>query len=117
MQNRPISSRIIYNVIGGSLTLLSLQLPWLTFNGIYTMTLQPGGLYMIAFYWILAGAILSYISRYGGVVTLIGFVPVLVPPYRYFPSAPGLFHAFLGDRFPFAPPSPCIPFYVVRARR
>jgi len=116
MQNRPISSRIIYNVIGGSLTLLSLQLPWLTFNVIYTMTLQPGGLYMTAFYWILAGSILSFISRYGGVFTLIGFLAFIATPYGYFGSGPGLLLAFVGALFTFAGARSSIPFYVVKGR-
>src|SRR3989442_10610543 len=116
MQNRPISSRVIYNIIGGSLTLLSLQLPWLTFNGVYAITLQPGGLYMIAFYWILSGAVLSFVSRYGGVLTLVGFLAFIATPYAYFGSGPGLLLAFLGVLFTLAGARLSIPMYMVKGR-
>jgi len=116
IQTPPISSRVLYNIIGGSLTLLSLQLPWLTFNGIYAITLQPGGLYMVTFYWILAGAVLSFVSRYGGVLTLVGFLAFIATPYAYFESGPGLLLAFLGVLFTLAGARLSIPMYMVKGR-
>ena len=116
IQSHPISSRVIYNIIGGSLTLLSLQLPWLTFNGVYAITLQPGGLYMIAFYWILSGAVLSFVSRYGGVLTLVGFLAFIATPYAYYGSGPGLLLAFLGALFTLTGARLSIPMYMVKGR-
>ena len=74
-------ARVFFNLVGGSLTLLSLQLPWLTINGIFQVSVLPEGLYLVAFYWILAGAILSFLSRYGGLLTLFGIFAFAGEPY------------------------------------
>ncbi len=78
------SARVFFNLVGGSLTLLSLQLPWLTINGVFPVSIQPEGLYLVAFYWILAGAILSFLSRYGGLMTLFGIFAFAGEPYASF---------------------------------
>ena len=78
------SARVFFNIVGGGLTLLSLQLPWLTINGLYPVSVQPQGLYLVAFYWILAGAILSFLSRYGGLMTLLGIFAFAGEPYTSF---------------------------------
>ncbi len=77
-------ARVFFNLVGGSLTLLSLQLPWLTINGVFQVSVQPEGLYLVAFYWILAGAILSFLSRYGGLLTLFGVFAFAGEPYASF---------------------------------
>ncbi len=77
-------ARVFFNLVGGSLTLLSLQLPWLTINGVFPVSVQPEGVYIVAFYWILAGAVLSFLSRYGGLMTLFGFFAFAGEPYTSF---------------------------------
>ena len=77
-------ARVFFNIVGGSLTLLSLQLPWLTMNGIFPISVQPEGLYLVTFYWILAGAVLSFLSRYGGLMTLFGIFAFAGEPYTSF---------------------------------
>ena len=77
------SARVFFNIVGGSLTLLSLQLPWLI-DGAFQVSVQPQGLYVVAFYWTLAGAILSFLSRYGGLMTLFGLFAFAGEPYASF---------------------------------
>jgi hypothetical protein len=63
----------------------------MTFNGIYSMTIQSNGFYAVAFYWALAGAILSFLSRFGGVMTFVGVIAFMEEPYTFFGSSrPGL---------------------------
>jgi hypothetical protein len=98
-------SRIFFNILGGSLTLLSVQLPWTTIYGIYPVSVQPYGVYSVALFWALAGAILSFLSRYGGAMTMVGILAFVGEPYVSFGSArPGLgiLLAFLGAVFTFA---------------
>ncbi len=77
-------ARVLFNLLGGGLTLLSLQLPWVMINGVFPVSVQPVGVYVVAFYWILAGAILSFLSRYGGLMTLFGFFAFAGEPYTSF---------------------------------
>ena len=63
------------------MTLLSVQLPWMTINGIYPISVQSGGLSVVAFYWALAGALLSFISRFGGAMTFVGLLGFMGGPY------------------------------------
>ena len=99
------ASRIFFNILGGSLTLLSVQLPWMTIYGMYPISVQPDGLYAAAFYWALAGAILSFLSRYGGAMTFVGIITFVGEPYMSFGSAGpgfGVLLAFAGAIFTFA---------------
>src|SRR5207237_9542420 len=75
------ASRIFFNVLGGSMTLLSVQLPWMTINGMYPISIQSGGIFAVMFYWALAGALLSFLSRFGGAMTLVGLIDFLGEPY------------------------------------
>ncbi len=98
-------SRIFFNILGGSLTLLSVQLPWMTIYGTYLVSVQSDGVYWAVLFWALAGAILSFLSRYGGAMTLVGIVAFVGEPYTSFGSArPGLgvLLAFFGAVFTFA---------------
>jgi hypothetical protein len=85
------NSRIFFNILGGSLTLLSVQLPWATIYGTYPIMVQPNGAYALVLYWALAGAISSFLSRYGGAMTFIGIIAFVGEPYASFGSpSPGL---------------------------
>jgi hypothetical protein len=75
------SSRVFFNIAGGSLTLLSVQLPWVTVYGIYQVQVEAGGFYAVTFYWALAGGILSFMTRYGGAMTLVGILGLGAEPY------------------------------------
>src|SRR5438128_12684498 len=84
-------SRIFFNILGGSLTLLSVQLPWMTIYGTYPISVQAYGVYSVALFWALAGAILSFLSRCGGAVTLVGIIRCVGRPSASFGAArPGL---------------------------
>jgi hypothetical protein len=99
------ASRIFFNILGGSLTLLSIQLPWMTIYGIYPVSVQSYGVYSVALFWALAGAILSFLSRYGGAMTLVGIIAFVGEPYASLGSArPGLgiLIALFGAVFTFA---------------
>ena len=98
-------SRIFFNILGGSLTLLSVQLPWMTINGTYSVSVESGGIFAVMFYWALAGAILSFLSRFGGVMTLVGLIGFMGEPYiSYRLANPGLgvLLAFAGAILTFA---------------
>lgn len=83
--------RIFFNILGGSLTLLSVQLPWMTINGIYPVSVESGGIFAVMFYWALAGAILSFLSRFGGAMTFVGLIGFMGEPYiSYRLASPGL---------------------------
>jgi hypothetical protein len=103
-ENYP-ASRIFFNILGGSLTLLSVQLPWMTVYGTYPIMVQSDGVYAAVLFWALAGAILSFLSRYGGAMTLVGIIAFVGEPYASFGSAgPGLgiLLALFGAVFTFA---------------
>src|SRR5215831_1953205 len=91
--------RLFFNILGGGLTLLSLQLPWLAINGFY----QSGtsGLYLLAMYWILAGSLLSFLTQYAGLMTVIGMFGFLGEPYLSYGYAagPGIVIAVFGAFF------------------
>jgi len=98
-------SRIFFNILGGSLTFLSVQLPWTTIYGTYPVSVQSYGVYSAVLFWALAGAILSFLSRYGCAMTLVGIIAFVGEPYASFGSArPGLgiLLAFFGAVFTFA---------------
>jgi hypothetical protein len=113
------SSRVFFNILGGSLTLLSVQLPWIRIYGVYPVSLQSSGLYAVVFYWALAGAVLSFLSRYGGVMTLVGMIGLLGEPYTIVGSASvglGLLLAFGGAIFTFAGVKWSVPGGLMRRR-
>src|SRR5438876_9612917 len=81
------ASRIFFNILGGSLTLLSVQLPWMPINGMYPISVQSGGIFAVMFYWALAGALLSFLSRFGGAMTSVGLIGFMGEPYVSYPLA------------------------------
>jgi hypothetical protein len=103
------SARVFFNIVGGSLTLLSLQLPWVVLSGGFLISIQQSPLHEIAFYWILAGAILSFLSRMGGVLTFVGLFAFAGEPYLSFGfptfgqgillATAGAVLSFAGDRW------------------
>ena len=119
MSEQSSRSNIVFNILGGCLTLLSLQLPWLIVSGPYGFNLQPGSLYIVAFYWPLAGGILSFVSRYSGFFTLVGMFAFLGEPYASFRSTGtglGVLIAFTGALFTFAGERWSIPTDMVKGR-
>ncbi len=97
-------SRVFFNLLGGSLTLLSVQLPWMVY-GASVFRLTSGGFLAIALYWSLAGAVLSFLSRYGGIMTFVGILGFLGEPFVLTGSATagvGVLSAFGGAIFTFA---------------
>src|SRR5712664_623415 len=117
MSDDYLASRIFFNILGGSLTLLSVQLPWMTIYGMYPVSVQSNGVYSAIFFWALAGAILSFLSRYGGAMTLVGIIAFVGEPYASFGSArPGLgvLLAFFGAVFTFAGVRWAIPRFFMR---
>jgi hypothetical protein len=113
------ASRVYFNILGGSLTLLSVQLPWMTINGTYPITLQSGGVWEVVFFWVLAGAILSFLSRLGGFMTLVGMIPFFSGPYiSYSLVSPGLglLIAFTGAIFTFVGVGWSIPGGILKGR-
>jgi len=111
-------SRFFFNILGASLTLLSVQLPWMVY-GVYPVSVQSSGLYAVAFYWLLAGAILSFLSRFGGVVTFVGIIAFAGQPYASFGFArPGLgvFLALVGAILTLAGVRWSIPSGLVKGR-
>lgn len=113
------ASRIFFNILGGSLTLLSVQLPWITIYRMYPISVQPDGLYAVAFYWALAGAILSFLSKFGGVMTFVGIIAFFAEPYVSFGSVNpgfGILLAFGGAIFTFAGVRWSIPQILMKRR-
>jgi hypothetical protein len=99
------ASRTFFNILGGSLTLLSVQLPWMTIYGTYPVSVQSDGVYPVVLFWVLAGAILSFLSRYGGAMTLVGVIAFVGEPYASFGSATpgfGILLALFGAVFTLA---------------
>src|SRR5438128_5622203 len=99
------ASRIFFNILGGSLTLLSVQLPWMTINGTYPVSVESGGIFAVILYWALAGAILSFLTRFGGAMTLVSLIGFMGEPYiSYRLANPGLgvLLAFAGAILTFA---------------
>jgi hypothetical protein len=110
---------VFFNLVGGSLTLLSIQLPWVVVNGSFPFSVQQDGLYAVALYWILAGATLSFVSRYGGLMTLVGMLAFAGEPYissGYFRAGEGVLLAALGAFLTFAGTRWSIPRDLVKRR-
>jgi hypothetical protein len=113
------ASRIFFNILGGSMTLLYVQLPWMTINGTYPVSIESGGIFAVMFYWALAGAILSFLSRFGGAMTLVGLIGFMGEPYissRLANPGLGVLLAFAGVILTFACVRWSIPGGIVRGR-
>ena len=101
------------------MTLLSVQLPWMTINGTYPVSVESGGIFAVMFYWALAGAILSFLSRFGGAMTLVGLIGFVGEPYiSYRLANPGLgvMLAFAGAILTFAGVRWSIPSRIAKGR-
>ena len=119
MSNDYPGARLFLNIVGGSLTLLSLQLPWIVVNGGFLISIRPDALYQVAFYWILAGAILSFLSRFGGILTFIGLLAFAGEPYLSFgfsTAGQGLLLAIAGGTLSFAGARWAIPRTLIKGR-
>ena len=93
------------NLTGGSLTLLSVLFPWLILNqNLQFLFLSPAAAWMV-FPLVLVGGLVSFRSRYGGLLTTLGVVTYLslgpfprfsgfYPPEYIF--GPGFWLAWLG---------------------
>lgn len=111
-------SRVFFHILGGSLTLLSVQLPWMVY-GASAIGLQSNGFLAIALYWSLAGAVLSFLSRYGGIMTLVGILGFLGEPYVLAGSATaglGVLVAVGGAIFTFAGVRWSLPQFLLKRR-
>ncbi len=74
--------RRTFNLLGGSLTLLSLALPWGMVDGRYPLSVfDSGGLFPWAVPWLLAGGLFSYLSGYGAWLTFVGSLIFRVAPF------------------------------------
>jgi hypothetical protein len=85
----------------------------------YPVSLQSGGVYAVVLYWALAGAILSFLSRYGGAMTLVGIIAIVGEPYASFGSTGpgfGVLLALFGALFTFAGVRWSIPRFLMRRR-
>ena len=113
------NSRFFFNLVGGCLTLLSLQVPWVVVNGLFPVSLQSDGILLVPFFWILSGAILSFISRYGGVMTFVGMLAFLGEPYLSYgavTAGQGSLLALTGAILSFAGVKWSIPRPLIRGR-
>ena len=91
----------------------------MTIGGAYSISIHSNGVYAVVFYWALAGAILSFLSRYGGILTLVGFVPFFAGPYVSYSSvspALGVLIAFAGAVLTLTGVRWSIPRGIMRAR-
>src|SRR5437660_10675882 len=101
------------------MTLLSVQLPWMTINGMYRISVQSGGIFAVMFYWALAGALLSFLSRFGGAMTFVGLIGFLGAPYTSYRLAYpgfGVLVAFAGAILTFAGVRWSIPSGIAKGR-
>jgi hypothetical protein len=63
----------------------------MTINGTYPVSVESSGIFAVMFYWALAGAVLSFLSRFGGAMTLVGLIGFMGEPYiSYRLANPGL---------------------------
>src|SRR5207244_12934135 len=53
----------------------------MTINGTFPVSVESGGIFAVMFYWALAGAILSFLTRFGGAMTLVGLIGFMGEPY------------------------------------
>ncbi len=99
MKARPIHR--LFNLFGGSLTLVSLSLPWFVARGTYAVSIfHPSSLAWFAPWLVLLGGGLSFLSRYGALFTTLGFVAYEASPPTIFLSTTGsLAPSLLGSGF------------------
>src|SRR5437667_7639356 len=77
----------------------------MTSNWTYPISVESVGIFVVMFYWALAGAILSILSRFGGAMTLVSLIGFMGEPYiSYRLANPGLgvLLAFAGAILTFA---------------
>jgi hypothetical protein len=91
----------------------------MTIYGTYPISVQSDGPYAVVLYWALAGAILSFLSRFGGAMTLVGIIAFVGEPYASFGSASpgfGVLLAFFGAVFTFVGVKWSIPRSLIKRR-
>jgi hypothetical protein len=91
----------------------------MTINGTYPISVESGGIFAVMFYWALAGAVLSFLSRFGGAMTFVSLIGFMGEPYiSYRLANPGLgiLLAFAGAILTFAGVRWSIPRGIVRGR-
>ncbi len=81
------SLRPFLNLVGGTLTLISLTLPWGEINGMPLPLQYSGGYYAWSIPWIFAGGALSLLTSYGSILTLFGMFAFALIPYNFYGQA------------------------------
>jgi len=101
----PVFLARLFNISGGSLTLIYLLFPWLIIDqGPGISIFSSANLLWIVPWLVLAGAILSFLTRYGGLLTTLGVTIAGMyspgPHSSFFPIAysfePGFWLAWVG---------------------
>ncbi len=96
MDRKVLRLEQIFNVVGGITTLVSVALPWGAINGGYNLSIfSTGAIFLIPVTpFLLAGGVVSLLSRYGGFLTLIGEIAFLLDTYYYFTPSNGQLFTF-----------------------
>ncbi len=81
------SLRPFLNLVGGTLTLISLTLPWGEVNGMPLPLQYSGGYYAWSIPWIFAGGALSLLTSYGSILSILGMLIFASSPYNYYGQA------------------------------
>lgn len=91
-KGRTIPAQLLLNIIGGSLVILSLELPWAIVAGTPFSIIDSSGSNNWTAPWLLAGGALSLICSLGGFVSLFGTLTYLSLPYGLVgtPWTPGI---------------------------
>jgi len=74
---------LVLNIIGGSLVILSIELPWASVAGSPLSIMDSGGSYPWAVPWLIAGGAISLICSLGGFISLFGTLTFLSQPYGF----------------------------------
>ena len=82
-KGRTIPLQLLPNIVGGSLVILSLELPWANLSGSPLSVMDSGGSYPWAVPWLLAGGALSLVCSLGGLISLFGTLTFLSQPYGF----------------------------------
>lgn len=84
-------ARILVNLAGSALTIASIFLPWIRFSTGETWSAVRAADASVAVYLVVAGGIISLMSRYGGLLTMAGvWLFVASPPGRFLFVAEGV---------------------------
>lgn len=84
-------AKVLANLAGSALTIASIFLPWIRFNTGETLSAVQAADASLAVSLVVAGAIISLLSRYGGVLTMAGvWLFVASPPGRFLFVAAGV---------------------------